>query len=182
MFDSSKLYKVLKPDSKPDLITTLPVFIGGTSAVPDLIKGAVIVYPLTPKPATSQKKDMYFDTLLEKEKGESLYELTYQLDIYKQNTKNLNYIEVEKIAMTIQEWLKSFQVQEYLQTLDSQIYANYKPIRLIMNEALANNQFTNRASFDFTIVTNNQIFEKVDIIEDIVFDKTLILQGEKEYE
>ena len=182
MFDSSKLYKLLKPDSNPDLITSLPVIIGGTSAVPDLISGAVIVYPLTPKPATSQNKDMYFDTLNEKEKGNSLYELTYQLDVYKQNGKNIKYIEVEKIAMQIQEWLKSFEVQEYLQTFDSQIYANYKPIRLIMNEALANSQFTNRASFDFTIVTPNHILEKVDIIEDIVFDKTLILQGEKEYE
>ena len=177
MFDSSKIYKMLKPDSSPDLITKLPVIIGGTTAVPDLINGAIIVHPLTPKPATSQTKDMYHDTTNQKEKGESLYELTYQIDIYKQNAKNVKHIEVEKEATTIQEWLKSFEIEEYLQTLDAEIYANYKPVRLMLNVE-HNSTFTNRATFDFTIVSANQIFERINIIDKVVFDKTIILQGE----
>ena len=177
MFDSSKIYKMLKPDGSPDLITKLPVFIGGTTAVPDLINGAIIIYPLIPKPVTSQTKNMHHDTTNQKEKGESLYELTYQIDIYKQNAKNVKYIEVEKEATTIQEWLKSFEIEEYLQTLDAEIYANYKPVRFMLNVE-HNSTFTNRATFDFTIVSANQIFERINIIDKVVFDKTIILQGE----
>ena len=174
MFDSSKIYKLLKPDSNPDLITTLPVIIGGTTAVPDLISGAVIVHLINATPTTSQHKDMNFDTELKKESGSSLYEITYQIDIYKQNGKNIRYIEVEREATKIQEWLKSFEVEEYLRTLDSEILANYKPIKTTMNVE-HNNQFTNRAMFDFTIVSKNQILENIAIIDNIVFDKNLIL-------
>lgn len=176
MFDSSKIYKMLKPDSNPDLITSLPVFIGGTTAVPDLINGAIIVHLINNKPVTSQYKNMQ-DINLDKEKGSSKVELTYQLDVYKQNGKNVKYIEVEREIIKIQEWLKSFEVQEYLQTLDAEILPNYSLIRHIPNVE-HNSTFTNRASFDFVIISNNSIFEKVTIIDKIVFDKTIILQGE----
>ncbi len=176
MFDSSKIYKMLKPDSNPDLITSLPVFIGGTTAVPDLINGAIIVHLINNKPITSQYKNMQ-DINLDKEKGSSKVELTYQLDVYKQNGKNTKYIEVEKEVIKIQEWLKSFEVQEYLQTLDAEILPNYSLIRHIPNIE-HNSTFTNRASFDFVIISNNSISENVTIIDKIVFDKTIILQGE----
>lgn len=176
MFDSSKLYKMLKPDSNPDLITSLPVFIGGTTAVPDLINGAIIVHLINNKPITSQYKNMQ-DINLDKEKGSSKVELTYQLDAYKQNGKNIKYIEVEREIIKIQEWLKSFEVQEYLETLDAEILPNYSLVRHLPNIE-HNSTFTNRASFDFVIISNNSIFEKVTIIDKIVFDKTIILQGE----
>lgn len=178
MFDSSKIYKMLKPDSNPDLITSLPVFIGGTTAVPDLIGGAIIVHLINNKPITSQYKNMQ-DINLDKEKGSSKIELTYQLDVYKQNGKNVKYIEVEREIIKIQEWLKSFEVQEYLETLDAEILPNYSLVRHIPNVE-HNSTYTNRASFDFVIITNNSISEKVTIIDNIVFDKTIILQGENE--
>jgi len=174
MFDSSKLYKMLKPDSNPDLITSLPVIIGGTTAVPNYISGCVIIHPLSPKPITSQFKNMLDFVMDGKAKQSTLYELTYQIDIYKQNAKNAKTIEVENEATKIQEWLKSFEVEEYLRTLDCEIYANYKPIRLTLNADL-NAQFTNRASFDVTIISTNQISEKIDIIEKVVFEKTLTI-------
>lgn len=176
MFDSSKIYKMLKPDSNPDLITSLPVFIGGTTAVPDLINGAIIVHLINNKPVTSQYKNMQ-DINLDNEKGNSKVELTFQLDVYKQNGKNLKYIEVEREIIKIQEWLKSFEVQEYLESLDAEILPNYSLVRHIPNVE-HNSTFTNRASFDFVIISNNSIFEKVTIIDKIVFDKTIILQGE----
>lgn len=176
MFDSSKIYKMIKPDSSPDLITSLPVFIGGTTAIPDLINGAIIVHLINNKPITSQYKNME-DINLDKEKGSSKVELTYQLDVYKQNGKNVKYIEVEREIIKIQEWLKSFEVQEYLQTLDAEILPNYSLVRHIPNVE-HNSTFTNKASFDFVIISNNSIFEKVTIIDKIVFDKTIILQGE----
>ena len=176
MFDSSKIYKMLKPESNPNLITSLPVFIGGTTAVPDLINGAIIVHLINNKPVTSQYKNMQ-DINLDNEKGSSKVELTFQLDVYKQNAKNVKYIEVEREIIKIQEWLKSFEVQEYLETLDAEILPNYSLVRHIPNVE-HNSTFTNRASFDFVIISNNSIFEKVTIIDKIVFDKTIILQGE----
>ena len=176
MFDSSKIYKMLKPDSNPDLITSLPVFIGGTTAVPDLINGAIIVHLINNKPVTSQYKNIQ-DINLDNEKGSSKVELTFQLDVYKQNAKNVKYIEVEREIIKIQEWLKSFEVQEYLESLDAEILPNYSLVRHIPNVE-HNSTFTNRASFDFVIISNNSIFEKVTIIDKIVFDKTIILQGE----
>lgn len=178
MFDSSKIYKMIKPDSNPDLITSLPLIIGGTTAVPDLISGAVIIHPINNMPVTSQYKNMKdVDPLISDEKGSSKIELTYQIDIYKQNANNIKYIEVEREAINIQEWLKSFEVQEYLESLDAEILPNYTPIKLFMNVE-HNKHFINRASFDFAILTNSSIFEKINIIENIVFDKTIILQGE----
>jgi macrodomain Ter protein organizer (MatP/YcbG family) len=109
-----------------------------------------------------------------KAKQSTIYELTYQIDIYKQNAKNAKTIEVENEATKIQEWLKSFEVEEYLGALGCEIYANYKPIRLTLNAEL-NAQFTNRASFDITIISTNQISEKIDIIEKVVFEKTLTI-------
>lgn len=177
MFDSSKIYKMLKPDSNPNLITTYPVIIGGTTAVPDLANGVIIVYPLSPKPVTSQSKDMV-NLIDSKEVGSSKIETTYQIDIFKQNAKNINYIEIEKEALKIQEWLKSFEIEEYLASLQSEILPNYSTIRFDMNLEY-NHIFLNKASFDFSIISNNSISESVNIIEDIVFDKTIILQGEK---
>ena len=176
MFDSSKIYKMLKPESNPNLITNLPVFIGGTTAVTDLINGAIIVHLINNKPITSQYKNMQ-DINLDNERGSSKVELTFQLDVYKQNAKNLKYIEVEREIIKIQEWLKSFEVQEYLESLDAEILPNYSLVRHIPNVE-HNSTFTNRASFDFVIISNNSIFEKVTIIDKIVFDKTIILQGE----
>ena len=117
------------------------------------------------------------DINLDNEKGSSKVELTFQLDVYKQNGKNVKYIEVEREVIKIQEWLKSFEVQEYLETLDAEILPNYSLVRHIRNVE-HNSTFTNRASFDFTIISVSQIFEEVDTIENIVFDKTIILQGE----
>ena len=176
MFDSSKIYKMLKPESNPNLITSLPVFIGGTTAVPDLINGAIIVHLINNKPITSQYKNMQ-DINLDNEKGSSKVELTFQLDVYKQNAKNVKYIEVEREIIKIQEWLKSFEVQEYLESLDAEILPNYSLVRHIPNVE-HNSTFTNRVSFDFVIISNNSISEKVTIIDKIVFDKTIILQGE----
>lgn len=177
MFDSSKIYKMFKPDSNPDLITSLPVIIGGTTYSPDFINGCVLVFPLSQKPVTSQNKDL-FNVVGDKEKGSSKIQINYQIDIYKQNAKNINYIEVENEAIKIQEWLKSFEIQEYLESLESEILANYSSVRLMMNIE-HNKHFINRASFDFSIITNNSIFETVNIIDTIVFDKTIILQGEE---
>lgn len=180
MFDSSKLYKMFKPDSNPDLITTYQVAIMGTNYTPNLAIGVITIQTKNVRSATSQNKDLLNpDELNSTEKGTSKIEITYQVDIYKKNPDNVNYIEVEREAIKVKEWLKSFEIQEYLQALESEILTNYSNIRLFPNEEI-NKQFINRAGFDFTIVTNSQISESIDIIENIVLDETIIIGDKNE--
>lgn len=180
MFSTENLYKMFKPDSNPTLITNYDIYIGGTTLPIDYSKGAIMIYNLNAIDVTSQFKDMLKPTD-SKEKGRSIVQISYQVDIYKKNAKNLKYIEVEREAIKIKEWLKSFEIQEYLETLESEILPCYSQIRFMLNEEI-NKDFINRASFDFSILTINEIREQVTIIENIVFDKTIILQGDKTYE
>lgn len=180
MFDSGNLYKMFKPDSSPDLITTYQVAIMGTNYTPDLAQGAITIQTKNVRSATSQNKDMLNpDETESTEKGTSLIEITYQVDIYIKNPSNITYIEVEREAIKIKEWLKSFEIQEYLEALGSEILTNYSNIRLFPNEEI-NKQFINRAGFDFTIITDSSINESVDIIENVVLDKTIIIGDNNE--
>lgn len=178
MFDSSKLYNILKPVSNPTLITTYDVYIGGTMLPVNYSNGAIIIYALNSQDMTSQYKNMFDVTISEsKEKGKSIIGITYQVDVFKKNSKNATKIEVESEALKIKEWLKSFEVQEYLDTLQSEILPTYSTIRFLPNEEI-NKEYVNRASFDFTIITTNEIRENVTIIDKINFDNLIILQGE----
>ena len=173
MFTSANIYKMFKPDSSPDIITEYQVFIGGTKYSPNLASGVVMIRPLSTKDMTSQFKNMT-DIADDKEMGKSIIGITYQVDIYKENSKTATSIEVEAEAIKIKEWLKSFEIQEYLEGLDSEILPNYSSIRMFPNEEI-NKAFINRAGFDFTIITNSEIFESVDIIDKIIFDNEIII-------
>lgn len=180
MFNSENLYNMLKPASNRNLITAYDVYVGGTMLPINYSKGAVIIYTLNSNDQTSQNKDM-FNLVNSKEVGSSRIGITYQIDVYKKNAKNLTYIEAEKEAIKIKEWLKSFEIEEYLATLESEILTPYSGLRYLPNEEI-NKEFINRVSFDFTIITTSEIFESVNIIDKVIFDKTIILQGETTHE
>ena len=66
---------------------------------------------------------------------------------------------------------------EYLETLQSEILPNYTNIKLMHNIEV-NKNFTNRAFFDFQIITKSEIFESIHIIDKVIFENDIILQGE----
>ena len=95
MFSSENLYKMFKPDSNPTLITNYDIYIGGTTLPIDYSKGAIMIYNLNAIDVTSQFKDMLKPIVADsKEKGKSIIQINYQVDIYKKNAKNLKYGEL----------------------------------------------------------------------------------------
>lgn len=181
LFSSSNLYNLLKPESNPELITRYEVVIGGTALPANMEKGVIIIHPLSSRPVSSQFKD--FSTILEpKTEGEpyeipemSALQLDYQCDIYKINDLNALEIQAEVEAHKIREWLSGMQCTEYLARLKAQMLPIYTPLRFT-SELLPTQQFANRVSFDFSILSMKIIKEWVNVIDEVV-KKTLILKG-----
>lgn len=181
LFSSSNLYNLLKPESNPELITSYEVVIGGTALPANMEKGVIIIYPLSSRPVSSQFKD--FSTILEPvTEGEpyeipemSALQLDYQCDIYKINDLNALEIQAEIEAHKIREWLSGMQCTEYLAGLKAQMLPIYTPLRFT-SELLSTQQFANRVSFDFSILSMKIIKEWVNVIDEVV-KKTLILKG-----
>ena len=181
LFSSSNLYNLLKPESNPELITSYEVVIGGTALPANMEKGVIIIYPLSSRPVSSQFKD--FSTILEPKTEDEPYEipemsalqLDYQCDIYKINDLNVLEIQAEIEAHKIREWLSGMQCTEYLAGLKAQMLPIYTPLRF-SSELLPTQQFANRVSFDFSILSMKIIKEWVNVIDEVV-KKTLILKG-----
>lgn len=182
LFSSSNLYNLLKPESNPELITSYEVVIGGTALPANMEKGVIIIHPLSSRPVSSQFKD--FDTILEPTaEGEpyriaemSALQLDYQCDIYKINDLNALEIQAEVEAHKIREWLCGMESTEYLAGLKAQILPIYSQLRF-SSELLPTQQFANRVSFDFSILSTKIIKEWVNVVDKAIIKKTLILKG-----
>lgn len=182
LFSSSNLYNLLKPESNPELITSYEVVIGGTALPANMEKGVIIIHPLSSRPVSSQFKD--FNTILEPTvEGEpykiaemSALQLDYQCDIYKINDLNALEIQAEVEAHKIREWLCRMESTEYLAGLKAQILPIYSQLRF-SSELLPTQQFANRVSFDFSILSTKIIKEWVNVVDKAIIKKTLILKG-----
>lgn len=182
LFSSSNLYNLLKPESDPELITSYDVVIGGTALPANMEKGVIILHPLSSRPVSSQFKD--FETIFEPEiEGEkykiaemSALQLDYQCDIYKINDLNALEIQAEVEAHKIREWLCGIESTEYLASLNAQILPIYSQLRFT-SELLATQQFANRVSFDFSILSMKIIKEWVNVVDKAIIKKQLILRG-----
>lgn len=182
LFSSSNLYNLLKPESNPELITSYEVVIGGTALPANMEKGVIIIHPLSSRPVSSQFKD--FNTILEPTaEGEpyriaemSALQLDYQCDIYKINDLNALEIQAEVEAHKIREWLCGMESTEYLAGLKAQMLPIYSQLRF-SSELLPTQQFANRVSFDFSILSTKIIQEWVNVVDKAIIKKTLILKG-----
>ena len=182
LFSSSNLYNLLKPESNPELITSYEVVIGGTALPANMEKGVIIIHPLSSRPVSSQFKD--FDTILEPTAESEPYkipemsalQLDYQCDIYKINDLNALEIQAEVEAHKIREWLCGMESTEYLAGLKAQILPIYSQLRF-SSELLPTQQFANRVSFDFSILSTKIIKEWVNVVDKAIIKKTLILKG-----
>lgn len=183
MFSSADLYEIFKPQSDESLITDYSVVIGGTNLPADLERGAIILTPLSSKKATAHFKD--FKNLIEpSDEGEpykiaeySYIQTLYQCDIYKINDINALEIQAEVEAYKVREWLSSMECLEYLRAKKAGILPIYSQLRFTQ-ELLSNKKFVNRVSFDFEIISLNEIKEWVNVVDKIKIEKTIILQGE----
>ena len=184
MFSTEHLYTLFKPYGKTNLITEYEVVIGGTNLTANLDKGAIILTPLFSNVMGSQFKDLKNIVTHLKEPVEdgfirefSLIKHTYQVDIYKVNSPNVFYIEAEREALKIREWLKSYEVMEYLAKLNCEILPCYSTINF--TSELYNKKFTNRAFFDFEIISLIEIQEKTQIANKAKIENILTLDYER---
>lgn len=168
MFNSSYIYKLFKPENSPNLITSYEVVIGGTILPAKLKSGVILVTPLFSKAVTSQYNDLqslkYDDETDTYSINQSSYiENTYQLDIYKINDKNAQVIQAEVEAYKLREWLKSYEVSEYLAELKADILPIYDNIRF--SSELLNKELVNRASFEMKIISRVEISENTQVAD-----------------
>ncbi|ALW15612.1 hypothetical protein [Campylobacter jejuni] len=179
MFSTENLYRLFKPLNNENLITNYEVIIGGTNLPANLVKGSIILTPLLSENLSSQYKDLknlIVPKSIDINQGiiseYSVIQNTYQVDIYKVNAPNLNYIEVEREAIKIREWLKSYETIEYLETLNSQILPNYSVISFSSEQY--NKLFANRATFEFQILTLVKINESVNLIDKFKIENIIL--------
>ena len=168
MFSSSYIYGLFKPEQNRDLITSYEVVIGGTILPAKLKSGVILVTPLFSKAVTSQYNDLqslkYDDETDTYSINQSSYiENTYQLDIYKINDKNAQVIQAEVEAYKLREWLKSYEVSEYLAKLKADILPIYDNIRF--SSELLNKELVNRASFEMKIISRVEISENTQVAD-----------------
>lgn len=182
MFSSSNIYKLFKPENEPDLITAYEVIIGGTALTANFHKGVILVNVLNSKAITSQYNDLQgleynADSDTYSIKQSSYIENTYQIDIYKINDKNAQVIQAEVEAYKVREWLKSYEVSEYLATLKADILPIYDNIRF--SSELLNKELVNRASFEMKIISRVEISEITQVADKAKIENLIILQGDK---
>ena len=181
MFSSSRIYGLFKPEQIPDLITSYEVVIGGTILPAKLKKGVILVTPLFSKAITSQYSDLQSleynaESGTYSIKQSSYIENTYQVDLYKINDKNAQVIQVEIEAYKVREWLKSYEVSEYLANLEATILPIYDNIRL--SSELLNKELVNRASFEMKIISIVEISEITEVADKAKIENiTLFLGG-----
>jgi hypothetical protein len=180
MFSSSYVYKLFKPESNPDLITSYEVVVGGTILPAKLKSGVILVTPLFSKAVTSQYNDLQSleynaETDTYSIKQSSYIESTYQIDIYKINDKNAQVIQAEVEAYKLREWLKSYEVSEYLANLKADILPIYDNIRF--SSELLNKELVNRASFEMKIISKVEISENTAVADKATIKDINILTG-----
>ena len=175
MFSSSNIYKLFKPEQEPELITAYEVIIGGTALTANFHKGVILVNVLSSKAITSQYNDIKninhdIEMDIYSISQSSYIETKYQIDIYKINAKNAQVIEAEVEAFKIKEWLKSYTISEYLESINAGILPFYGDIRF--SSEFLNKDLVNRASFDISIISKIEIKEPT-----AVADKALIIDN-----
>lgn len=181
MFSSSHIYGLFKPEQMPDLITSYEVVIGGTILPAKLKKGVILVTPFFSKAITSQYNDLQSleynaESGTYSIKQSSYIENTYQVDLYKINDKNAQVIQAEIEAYKLREWLKSYEVSEYLANLEATILPIYDNIRL--SSELLNKELVNRASFEMKIISIVEISEITEVADKAKIENiTLFLGG-----
>lgn len=146
------------------------IIITGTELPINTKKGALLLSLLNARPLTTSAKD--FNNLKKNEnddvfiESKSLYTSSYQIDLYKENPRNLGYIEVNQKAYELQEYLKSYDVAETLKEANAEILPNFSSIRF-STDYNENKKLVNRASFDFEIIFAQINLEKINKLDKI---------------
>lgn len=178
MFEMKQLFRMFKPIDNENQITAFDFMIGGTNFAPNFVRGVIICTILNSEICTSQTKKyegLDSDKDMLKIVDSSLIQHNFQLDFYKRNAENATEIETYSEALRVREWLKSYQVQDYLSKFNAEILPNYA---IIQNTSeLIENKQINRSFFEFSVISKIEIAEFDKYVDKIKIDKTLILRS-----
>lgn len=175
MFNLLDLYSMLKPADNPNIYTSYPVIIGATNSVASLDNGVWIINlvgssPLTKSEAVLSKEgDQYFET------QRSIISTSYQIDFYKMfDNANDTLFVVQEEAYKMREWLNSIEIANYLQALNAEILPTISTINFT-SELSDTKSMLSRASFDFEIVSWQDVKIEVNVAKTAIIEKGVIL-------
>lgn len=169
----SLFYDILKPISDFDIV------VGGTNLPIDYNKGTILITPLFSSVIT--RSDKNFKDIIAKDdkhyikQGSKLKE-TYQIDFYKVNPQNETSIIAYDVAKRVQEYLKSYDVSEYLRRFDVEILPNFEVISYT-NDFTEQKKLVNRAFFEFSVYFYENILQEINIFDKITLENKHILRG-----
>lgn len=172
MFDSTLLYSIISKGTSYDVI------IGGGELASNFDKGSVIITLIQSKVLSQSYKD--FEKIEQDEQGGYITAYTriqnnYQFDLYRANPRNLGYIDVERESIALREYLKSYDVQEYLSKHNVSILPAISQISYL-NDFTEQKKLINRAFFEVSVIFEVSSKEKVDMF-DIITINNIIAGG-----
>lgn len=171
MFSEAMIYEALRPHTAFDIV------IGGAGLTANFDKGCIIINPLNSIPITRSDRN-FRDLKFNQGKGyitqSSLIKSTYQLDFYKVNPANTQYIHAYIEAQRIQEMLKSMDVSEIFKANNVEILPSFGAINYL-TEFNEQKRLVNRAFFDFEVIYQVEIVQEVKTFDKIIIDKNTII-------
>ena len=170
MFNTALLYGIIAKQTPYDVI------IGGSYLPADFDKGCVIINLINSQALTQSYKD--FSKIKTQDDMRVIQSTTrvqnnYQFDLYRCNPRNLEYIDVEIQAQRLREYLKSYDVEEYMENIGAEILPAISQITFLtdFNEQ---KKLVNRAFFEVSIIFDTTNKQDVNIFDKITLENKLI--------
>lgn len=170
MFNTALLYEIVAKQTPYDVI------IGGSDLPADFEKGCVIINLINSQALTQSYKDFYKIKMQDDTRAiqsTTRVQNNYQFDLYRCNPRNLEYIDVEIQAQRLREYLKSYDVAEYMENIGAEILPTISQITFLtdFNEQ---KKLINRAFFEVSIIFDITNKQDVNIFDKITLENTLI--------
>lgn len=170
MFNTALLHEIIAKKTHYDVI------IGGSDLPADFEKGCVIINLINSQALTQSYKD--FSKIKTQNDMHVIQSTTrvqnnYQFDLYRCNPRNLEYIDLEIQAQSLREYLKSYDVAEYMENIGAEILPTISEITFLtdFNEQ---KKLVNRAFFEVSIIFNVTNTQDVNIFDKIALENKLI--------
>lgn len=169
------LYDLIAP------ITDYNIIIGGTILPANMAQGSVVITLISAKPLTRADHDLKHIITqgeLKISPQSSVMQCNYQLDIYRINPANADYIHAHAEAFKIREYLQSHQASELLKENEAQILPLLTPISFL-NDFTESKELVNRAYFEFSLINTYKLMQDVKTFDKIHLTQNQIIGGKQ---
>lgn len=152
--------------------TPFVVIAGGASLPIEFHKGTIVVSQIASETITRADRHFKAGAMIQS----SMLKNTYQLDFYKVNTPNLDYIEAHTEAERIREILKAPDIATYLNARGGELLPAFGAISFL-SELSERKELVNRASFEIQAVIAKDIIQEADNFAKIDLQVNTIIGG-----